>query len=122
MPKTALITGITGQDGSYLAELLLSKGYAVHGVVRPTTRVPTWISLLEDKLHLHAFDLQSTGSMGDLISTVHFDEVYHLASPSFVPQSWDDPLQNLLVTAADNNRNPRCSAEFTPSSSSLLRR
>ena len=93
MTKKALITGITGQDGSYLAELLLSKGYDVFGMVRRTSTV-RYERIREFQ---HAIQLVQ-GDMGDLsslitaISTVEPDEVYNLAAQSFVPTSWNQPV------------------------------
>lgn len=91
----ALITGITGQDGSYLAELLLAKGYEVHGLVRrvaledPEHRLSR-IAHLIDRLHLHAASLDSYPSIFAVVSEVRPDEVYHLAAQSFVSYSFDD--------------------------------
>jgi GDPmannose 4,6-dehydratase len=93
--KKALITGITGQDGSYLAEFLLEKGYEVHGVVRrvaledPERRLSRLADVL-DRLHLHAASLESFASMHQVIERVHPDECYHLAAQSFVSYSFDD--------------------------------
>ncbi len=93
--KKALITGITGQDGSYLAELLLAKGYEVHGVVRrmaledPDHRLSR-INPILDKLELHAASLESYGSIHNVIAQVKPDECYHLAAQSFVSYSFDD--------------------------------
>ena len=93
--KRALITGITGQDGSYLAELLLDKGYEVHGLVRrvaledPEHRLSR-IAHLIDRLHLHAASLESYPSILAVVSEVRPDEVYHLAAQSFVGYSFDD--------------------------------
>jgi len=91
----ALITGITGQDGSYLAELLLAKGYEVHGLVRrvaledPEHRLSR-IAHLIDRLHLHAASLDSYPSIFAVVSEVLPDELYHLAAQSFVSYSFDD--------------------------------
>lgn len=93
--RRALITGITGQDGSYLAEYLLSLGYEVHGIVRrvaledPSNRLVRLAGVL-DKLHLHAGSLESFPSLFSVISEVQPDEVYHLAAQSFVSYSFDD--------------------------------
>ena len=89
MAKTALITGITGQDGSYLAEHLLGLGYEVHGIVRrvaledPQRRVGR-ISHLLDKVTLHGASLESYPSIFNVVSHHDFDECYHLAAQSFV--------------------------------------
>lgn len=93
--RTALITGITGQDGSYLAELLLEKGYRVHGIVRrialesPETRLAR-IAHLHDRLELHTASLESFSSLQKVIQRVHPDECYHLAASSFVSYSFDE--------------------------------
>src|SRR5213593_1241738 len=98
--KRALITGITGQDGSYLAELLLDKGYEVHGVVRrvaiedPEHRL--WRILhLKDRLHLHAASLESLPSIYRVFQAVKPHECYHLAAQSFVAYSFEDEFSTL---------------------------
>jgi len=91
--RSALITGITGQDGSYLAELLLKKGYDVHGLVRRTSSINT--SRLEtfmDKVHLVQGDLTDESSLVSAIRQSEPDEVYNLAAQSFVGSSWSQPL------------------------------
>lgn len=91
--KKALITGITGQDGSYLAELLLSKGYEVHGMVRrASTETFERIRHLTDRIHLVQADLLDQLSLLRLIDRIRPHEVYNLAAQSFVPTSWDQPL------------------------------
>jgi GDPmannose 4,6-dehydratase len=91
--KKALITGITGQDGSYLAELLLSKGYEVHGVVRrASTETFDRINHLSGKIHLHQADLLDQLSIIDVMKESNPDEVYNLAAMSFVPTSWKQPV------------------------------
>jgi GDPmannose 4,6-dehydratase len=93
MTKRALITGITGQDGSYLAELLLEKGYEVHGLVRRASTTNYWrIEHLLDRIHLKAGDLLDQLSLIRVIDEVRPDELYNLAAMSFVPASWDQPL------------------------------
>ena len=97
--KRALITGITGQDGSYLAELLLSKGYEVHGLIRRSSTFNTdrIDHIYEDphvvdiKLHLHYGDLSVSGQMADLIYNIKPDEIYHLGAQSHVRVSFDIP-------------------------------
>jgi len=98
--KTALITGITGQDGSYLAEFLLNKGYKVYGIVRrvaleyPVHRL--WrIQHLLDKIHLHAASLESYASLFHAVEQVRPDECYHLAAQSFVSYSFDDEFSTI---------------------------
>ena len=93
MAKTALITGITGQDGSYLAEFLLDKGYRVVGVVRRSSAPNLWrIEHLLDRVELRPGDLLDQLSLVRLIEEVQPDEFYNLAAMSFVPASWDTPL------------------------------
>ena len=90
--KKALITGITGQDGSYLAELLLSKGYDVHGLVRRSSSFNTWrIDHVRDRLHLHYGDLIDTSSIIKTLHIVEPDEIYNLAAQSHVKVSFDMP-------------------------------
>jgi len=95
-----LITGITGQDGSYLAELLLAKGYEVHGMVRrvaledPSRRLNRIAPVL-DRLHLHAASLESFPSIYKVFQAVQPDECYHLAAQSFVSYSFDDEFSTL---------------------------
>ncbi len=93
MTKRALITGITGQDGSYLAELLLDKGYEVYGVVRRASSTNYWrIEHLLDRIHLRPGDLLDQLSLIKVIDEVRPQELYNLAAMSFVPASWDQPL------------------------------
>jgi GDPmannose 4,6-dehydratase len=93
MAKRALITGITGQDGSYLAELLLEKGYEVVGVVRRSSAPDLWrIRHLLDRITLRPGDLLDQLSLVRIIADVQPREVYNLAAMSFVPASWDQPL------------------------------
>ena len=93
MAKRALITGITGQDGSYLAELLLEKGYEVHGMVRRSSEEKfERISHLRDRITLHQGDLLDQFSIAAILARVGPHEVYNLAAQSFVPTSWDQPV------------------------------
>jgi GDPmannose 4,6-dehydratase len=93
MTKRAIITGITGQDGSYLAELLLSKGYAVTGVIRRSSAPNLWrIEHLLDRLDLRPADLLDQLSIIRVIESVKPHEFYNLAAMSFVPASWDQPM------------------------------
>jgi len=99
MNNVALITGVTGQDGSYLAEFLLAKGYEVHGVVRHTsTEQYTRISHLLDRIKLHKADLLDEGSITALVDAVQPTEFYNLAAMSFVPVSWQQPTLTTEVT------------------------
>ncbi len=99
-PKRALITGITGQDGSYLAEFLVEKGYEVHGIVRrvaledPEHRLSRVQSIL-DRIHLHAASLESYASIHQVIQKARPDETYHLAAQSFVSYSFEDEFSTL---------------------------
>jgi GDPmannose 4,6-dehydratase len=93
MTKRALITGITGQDGSYLAELLLEKGYEVYGMVRRSSAPNVWrIEHLLDRVTLRPADLLDQLSLLRLIDEVRPHELYNLAAMSFVPASWDQPM------------------------------
>jgi len=100
MAKRALITGITGQDGAYLAELLLDKGYEVHGMVRrASTESFERIEHIHEKIQLHQADLLDQLSIITLVRDVRPDEVYNLAAQSFVPTSWLQPLLTGEFTA-----------------------
>ena len=100
MTKRVLITGITGQDGSYLAELLLSKGYEVHGMVRRSSEEKfERISHLRDRLKLHQGDLLDQFSIASILTQVQPNEVYNLAAQSFVPTSWSQPVLTGEYTA-----------------------
>ena len=93
MPKRAIITGITGQDGSYLAELLLEKGYEVVGAVRRSSAPNVWrIEHLLGRITLRPADLLDQLSLIRLIEDVRPQELYNLAAMSFVPASWDQPM------------------------------
>src|SRR5690242_21476109 len=99
-PKTAVITGVTGQDGSYLAELLLAKGYEVIGVVRRTSHDSyERIGHLLDRVHIVAADLLDQHSLTTVIRDAKPDEVYNLAAQSFVPTSWAQPVLTGEFTA-----------------------
>ncbi|MBY0309577.1 GDP-mannose 4,6-dehydratase [Patescibacteria group bacterium] len=97
--KKALITGITGQDGSYLAELLLQKGYEVHGIIRPSSSIRTWRidhlyndpAVLDKKLFLHYGDMTDSVNLTTLMATIRPDEVYNLAAQSHVKISFEVP-------------------------------
>jgi len=102
MSKVALITGITGQDGSYLAELLLSKGYEVHGIVRRVALEDEshrlWrIRKILDDVILHAGSLESYASLFNIILKIKPDEVYHLAAQSYVGYSFEDEFSTLNI-------------------------
>ena len=98
--KTALITGITGQDGSYLAELLLQEGYRVVGMTRRTsTDVHERIQHIVDDIEFVSGDLLDQSSITSIVGAVKPDEVYNLAAQSFVPTSWDQPVLTGEFTA-----------------------
>lgn len=103
MVKRALITGVTGQDGAYLAELLLGKGYEVYGAVRRSSHSGVadhrlrWIGIL-DRVRLHDADLLDLASLMRLVTEIQPDEFYNLAAQSFVATSWDQPLLTGHVT------------------------
>jgi len=100
LAKKALITGITGQDGSYLAELLLEKGYEVHGLVRRSSSFNTWrIDHVRDRLVLHYGDLMDQNSLARALEALEPDEVYNLAAQSHVKVSFDMPEYTTDVTA-----------------------
>src|SRR5947209_12319063 len=100
MKKTALITGITGQDGSYLAELLLEKGYRVVGMTRRTsTDVHERIQHIVDDIEVVSGDLLDQSSITEILSAVKPDEIYNLAAQSFVPASWTQPVLTGEFTA-----------------------
>lgn len=96
----ALVTGITGQDGSHLAEFLLGKGYQVHGLVRRTSTDPCRrIEGIRQRITLHHGDLLDQTSLAQVLETVQPDEVYNLAGMSFVPASWQQPVLTAEFTA-----------------------
>jgi GDPmannose 4,6-dehydratase len=129
MTKRVLITGITGQDGSYLAELLLSKGYEVHGAVRrvaledPEHRLLR-LSAVRDRVELHAASLESFASVYQLVAKVAPEECYHLAAQSFVSYSFDDEFSTLntningthFLLSAVKDLAPKCRFYFAGSS------
>jgi len=100
MKRRGLITGITGQDGSYLADFLLSKGYEVHGMVRRSSEEKfERVSHIRDRVTLHQGDLLDQFSLASLLAQVKPDEVYNLAAQSFVPTSWNQPVLTGEFTA-----------------------
>jgi len=127
--KKALISGITGQDGSYLLEFLLAKGYEVHGIVRrvaledPEHRLSRIVAF-QDKVHLHPASLESYASIHQVAVKVRPDECYHLAAQSFVSYSFDDEFSTLntningthFMLSAIKNTNPDCRVYFAGSS------
>jgi len=98
--KRALITGITGQDGSYLAELLLSKGYEVHGIKRRSSSFNTArIDHIFDRLHIHYGDLSDSSNLTKLVAEIRPDEIYNLGAQSHVAVSFDTPEYTANVDA-----------------------
>lgn len=103
--KRALITGITGQDGSYLAELLLDKGYEVHGMVRrSSTESFERLEGFRDRVNLHQGDLLDQRSLHDVLALCQPDEVYNLAAMSFVHASWTQPVLTAEFTGVGVTR------------------
>ena len=101
MKKVTLITGINGQDGSYLAEFLLEKGYEVHGTLKRNSVSENQTSRLDevfDKLHLHYSDLTDLSSLTRVIQEVKPVEIYNLAAQSHVRISFDQPIYTANVT------------------------
>lgn len=129
MARRALITGITGQDGSYLAELLVGKGYEVHGIVRrialedPEHRLGRLLAV-RDRVVLHPASLESYASIYQVIAAIGPQECYHLAAQSFVSYSFDDEFSTLntningthYMLAAIKNVAPHCRFYFAGSS------
>jgi GDPmannose 4,6-dehydratase len=97
--RRALITGIGGQDGSFLAELLLDAGYAVSGLVRPGALPYENLAAIEDRIELHEADLLNQTSLAQALRAARPAEVYNLAAPSFVPASWEQPVQTAEFAA-----------------------
>lgn len=127
--KKALITGITGQDGSYLSELLLEKGYEVHGVVRRVAiedpRARMWrLRNILDRIHIHSASMESYASLFNIISDVKPDECYHLAAQSYVSYSFEDEFSTIntnlngthYVLSAIKRQAPDCKFYFAASS------
>jgi GDPmannose 4,6-dehydratase len=115
--KHALITGITGQDGSYLAELLLEKGYEVYGIMRRKSVVDYGnVEHIKDKIHFIYADMTDVISLINAMNISKADEVYNLAAQSFVATSWEQPLATAQIDAlgvtnmleAIRNTNPKC--------------
>jgi GDPmannose 4,6-dehydratase len=111
----ALITGITGQDGSYLAELLLEKGYEVHGMVRrASTETFQRLEHIRDRIVLHTGDLLDQRSLGDVLRACEPEEIYNLAAMSFVAASWSQPVLTAEFTGAGVTRMLEAMREVTP--------
>jgi len=115
MAPTALITGITGQDGSYLAELLLDKGYDVHGMVRrASTEKFERIEQIRDRITLHQGDLLDQRSLVDALRASEPDEIYNLAAMSFVAVSWTQPTLTAEFTGTGVTRMLEAMREVCP--------
>src|SRR4029450_6777253 len=113
--KTALITGITGQDGSYLAELLLEQGYAVHGMVRrSSTEKFDRIEHIRERITLHQADLLDHRSLTDALRAARPDEIYNLAAMSFVAVSWIQPTLTAEFTGVGVTRILEAMREICP--------
>jgi GDPmannose 4,6-dehydratase len=113
--KRALITGITGQDGSFLAELLLDKGYEVHGMVRrSSTETFQRLTAIRDKIVLHTGDLLDQRSLGDVLRDSRPDEIYNLAAMSFVAASWTQPVLTAEFTGTGVTRMLEAVREVVP--------
>ena len=113
--RRALITGITGQDGSYLAELLLEKGYEVHGMVRrSSTETFQRIEHLRDAITLHTGDLLDQRSLVDVLRECEPDEIYNLAAMSFVAASWNQPVLTAEFTGVGVTRMLEAMREVAP--------
>jgi GDPmannose 4,6-dehydratase len=113
--KRALITGITGQDGSYLADLLLEKGYEVHGMVRrASTETFQRLEHIRDRITLHTGDLLDQRSLGDVMRAVEPNEIYNLAAMSFVAASWTQPVLTADFTGVGVTRMLEAMREAAP--------
>jgi GDPmannose 4,6-dehydratase len=114
--KRALITGITGQDGSHLADLLLEKGYEVHGVARRASTPGTLgrVDHIRDRITVHTADLLDQRSLSDVMRESQPAEIYNLAAMSFVAASWSQPLLTAEFTALGVTRMLEAMREFAP--------
>src|SRR5918996_4170614 len=113
--KRALITGITGQDGSHLAEFLLEKGYEVHGMVRrSSTETFQRLSGFRDQLTLHTGDLLDQRSLVDVLRETQPEEIYNLAAMSYVAASWSQPVLTAEFTATGVTRMLEAMREVVP--------
>src|SRR5436190_13123336 len=115
LPRSALITGITGQDGSYLADLLLEKGYEVHGMVRrSSTEKFERIEHIRDRITLHQADLLDHRSLVDCLRASRPEEIYNLAAMSFVAVSWIQPTLTAEFTGVGVTRILEAMREVCP--------
>jgi GDPmannose 4,6-dehydratase len=114
-PRRALITGITGQDGSHLADLLLEKGYEVHGMVRrASTETFQRLQHIRDRITLHTGDLLDQRSLGDVMRECQPEEIYNLAAMSFVAASWNQPVLTADFTGVGVTRMLEALREAAP--------
>ena len=125
--KKALITGVTGQDGSYLAELLLDKGYEVYGIMRRKSVVDYGnVEHMKDRIHFIYADMTDLVSLVNAMRISEADEVYNLAAQSFVATSWEQPLATAQIDALgvtnmlEAIRMVKPSCRFYPASTSEL--
>src|SRR6476619_8040041 len=115
MPRRALITGITGQDGSYLAELLLDKGYELHGMVRRlSSENHHRLEAIRDRITIHTGDLLDQRSLGDVMRACEPEEIYNLAAMSFVGASWNQPTLTAEFTGVGVTRMLEAMREASP--------
>jgi len=119
MKKTALITGITGQDGSYLAELLLKKGYSVHGMVRRVAAEDRshrfWrLRHFLDKLHIHAGSLESYASIINIVTRIKPNEIYHLGAQSYIDYAFKDEFSTMNTNINGTHFLLSAIKEFSP--------
>jgi GDPmannose 4,6-dehydratase len=114
-PRRALITGITGQDGSHLADLLLEKGYEVHGMVRrASTETFQRLQHIRDEITLHTGDLLDQRSLGDVMRECQPHEIYNLAAMSYVAASWNQPVLTAEFTGVGVTRTLEAMREVAP--------
>ena len=126
MGRRALVTGIGGQDGSYLAELLLGHGYEVFGTVLGNPEQYESLAPFKERLRFVELDLEDADDVRRALRDIEPDEVYHLASASFVPASWDDPVATSTAAVAsisallDGVRRERPEARFVNAASAEI--
>ncbi len=116
MSRIALITGITGQDGSYLADLLLKQGYEVHGTSRRAEGAQCLhFPHLRDRVRMHQLDLRDESRLTALLQDIQPTEIYHLAAETFVPESWVRPVESSDITALGTARLLEAARQANPS-------
>jgi GDPmannose 4,6-dehydratase len=119
-PPRVLITGITGQDGSYLAELLCGEGAEVHGTTRPGQGEPQNLAAVRDRVALHSAELAEPGALAALVVELAPDEIYHLAAPAFVPESWRTPDATIREIAGSGAELLRAVRDHAPATRIVL--